>query len=275
MRLARAGRPGVTVVGSGAVDRIDGAPASAGGAPAFAAVGLGACPGEGRVITRYADGDAHLFEAVIGRTGLDVTVLASRTTSAFGMRYSGEGRVMTVDAIGDEWTAEEIEGAGIETTWVHVAALLRTDFPVETVRRLAARHLVSYDGQGLVRVPRLGPLAVDRCFDPELLRWVEVLKLAEDEAEVLCEGGFDVRAAERLGVGEILVTYGSDGCDLFCDGRVTRIPAARKVSGVSTTGAGDVFTIAYAAGRAGGVGPAAAAEQASRVVAEMLEARRA
>jgi sugar/nucleoside kinase (ribokinase family) len=265
----------VTVVGSAAVDRIDGGPASPGGAPAFAAVGLGATPGGGRVITRYAAGDAELFEGVVGQAGLEVTVLASRTTSGFGLRYAGDRRVMTVDAIGDEWTVEEIGGAGIETTWVHVAALLRSDFPVGTVRALAARHLVSYDGQGLVRVPRVGPLEVDGDFDPEVLRSVGILKLAEDEAEVLAGGGFGRRAAGELGVPEILVTYGSDGCEVFCDGGVTNVPAARKVSGVSATGAGDVFTMAYVAGRARGVGPVAAAEEASRVVAEMLEARRA
>ena len=268
-------RAGLTVVGSAAIDRIDDGPPSPGGAPAFVDIALTTLPGDRRVITRYAAEDAPLFEAVVGRPGVSVTVLPSRTTSAFGLRYSGDRRVMTVDAIGDAWTAEEIAGAAIQTTWVHVAALLRTDFPVATLGELAAGHLVAYDGQGLVRAPRLGRLAVDRCFDPELLKSVEILKLDDEEAEVLADGGFGVGAAGELGVPEILVTHGSGGCDLYCDGAVTHIPAARTVTGVTSTGAGDVFSVAYVAGRSRGMDPVSAGRSASRLVAEMLEARRA
>ncbi len=275
-RVRPAGRrAGLTVVGSSAIDRIDDGPPSPGGAPAFVDIALTGLPGERRVITRYAAEDAPLFEAVAGRPGVSVTVLPSLTTSAFGLRYSGDRRVITVDAIGDAWTAEEIAGAAIRTTWVHVAALLRTDFPVATIQELAARHLVAYDGQGLVRASQLGRLAVDRCFDPELLAWVEILKLDDVEADVVAPGGFGVGAAARLGVPEILVTQGSGGCDLYCEGAVTHIPAARTVAGVTSTGAGDVFCVAYVAGRSRGMDPVSAAGTASRVVAEMLEARRA
>ena len=38
-------------------------------------------------------------------------MLASVTTSGFGLRYAGDRRVMTVDAIGDAWTVDEIEKA--------------------------------------------------------------------------------------------------------------------------------------------------------------------
>ena len=82
-----------------------------------------------------------------------------------------------------------------------------------------------------------------------------MLKLAEDEAVVVADGKFDAAVAARLGVPEIVVTYGSEGCDIYIDGAVIRVPAAWRVLGVQTTGAGDMFTACYVANRAAGAGP--------------------
>ncbi len=173
------------------------------------------------------------------------------------------------------WGAAEIEAADPDTTWVHLAPLLRTDFPAETLELLSERgHRVAYDGQGLVRADRLGPLVEDRHFPPDLLVHLDVLKLAEDEAVVVADGPFDAAAAKRLGVPEIVVTYGSEGCDIYTDGDVVRVPAAWRVLDVQTTGAGDMFTACYAANRAVGADPRRAAELASELVAKELEKRR-
>jgi sugar/nucleoside kinase (ribokinase family) len=135
-------------------------------------------------------------------------------------------------------------------------------------------HCVAYDGQGLVRADRLGPLVEDRHFSAELLLHLDVLKLAEDEADVVADGPFDAAVADRLGVPEIVVTYGSEGCDIYSDGTVIRVPAAWRVLDVQTTGAGDMFTACYVANRAAGAEPRQAAEQASKLVAAELEKRR-
>ncbi len=140
---------------------------------------------------------------------------------------------------------------------MHLAPLLRADFPESTLALLAERgHRVAYDGQGLVRADQLGPLTVDRDYPPALLRDISVLKLAEDEAVIVADGVFDAATAERLGVPEILVTMGSEGCDIYVDGSVVRVPAAWRVTGVQTTGAGDMFTACYVAHRAAGSSPA-------------------
>jgi sugar/nucleoside kinase (ribokinase family) len=151
---------------------------------------------------------------------------------------------------------------------------MRTDFPAETLAHLVARgHRIAYDGQGLVRADRLGPLTLDRNFSPDLLRHLDVLKLAEDEAVIVADGDFDASTAEWLGVPEIVVTYGSEGCDIYKDGTVVRVPAAWRVLGVQTTGAGDMFTACYVANRADGADPRRAAEQASELVARELQKR--
>ena len=120
-------------------------------------------------------------------------ILPSDRTSSFRLDYVDvDHRRMSVDAVGPVWGAAEIEAADPETTWVHLAPLLRTDFPADTLALLAARgHRIAYDGQGLVRADQLGPLVVDRHFSPDLLQPIGVLKLAEDEAVIVADGAFD------------------------------------------------------------------------------------
>lgn len=266
---------GVTVLGNLAVDRIDGRPPSAGGCPTFAGLPLEAIGG-GRIITRAALVDAPLFDDVLQGSGAPVELLPAPSTSGFGMHYDGDHRTMTVDAIGPVWSRDDLEAAAIRTEWVHVAPLLRSDFPAPTLAALAARgHRVAYDGQGLVRAAQLGPLQLDAGFDRDVFRELAVLKLADDEAPLLTGGApFDERHAAAIGVPEIVVTYGSGGCDLFLGGDRQHVPPAFRVTGVHATGAGDTFTVAYVAARARGDAPRAAAEVASQLVAELLQVRR-
>ncbi len=266
---------GVTVLGNLAIDVINGAPKTPGGCASFAGVALEAAGVPGRIVAMGAEHDHALFDPLIDRFGDLVRILPSDRTSGFRLDYDDvDHRHMAVDAIGPVWGEREIEAADPDTTWVHLAPLLRTDFPARTLEFLAARgHRVAYDGQGLVRADRLGPLVEDRHFPPDLLTHLDVLKLAEDEAVVVADGPFDAAVADRLGVPEIVVTYGSEGCDIYTEGTLVRVPAAWRVLGVQTTGAGDMFTAYYVANRAAGAEPARAAELASELVARELDKR--
>lgn len=267
--------PKIAVAGNVAVDRIDGEPPSAGGCPSFAARALRMLGREGQILTRYAAADHRLFEPVLSTLGVPVTTLGARSTNGFGFRYDGEHRTMTVDAIGQPWSPSDAAALDSDVAWVHVAPLLRSDFPPEALAALARDgRTVSYDGQGLVRVPEIGPMKVDASFDPALLEPISVLKLAEDEAVVVADGPFEERHARLLGPREILVTYGSEGCVLYVDGPSQHVPAARPVLGVQTTGAGDVFMVGYVVARNDGDDPRTAAEKASALVAEILEERK-
>jgi sugar/nucleoside kinase (ribokinase family) len=266
---------GVTVLGNLAIDVINGAPKSPGGCASFSGVALQAAGGHGRIVALADEKDHALFESLLDRFGSIVRILPADRTSAFRLDYDDvDHRRMSVDAIGPVWGRSEIESADPDTTWVHLAPLLRTDFPASTLGLLAERgHRVAYDGQGLVRADRLGPLVVDRHYPPELLRHISVLKLAEDEAVIVADGVFDASTAKQLGVPEILVTYGSEGCDIYTDDTVVRVPAAWRVEGVQTTGAGDMFTSCYVANRAAGADPRRAVELASELVARELDRR--
>lgn len=267
--------PGVTVLGNLAIDIIDGAPPSPGGCASFAGVALKDVSVLAHIVGMGAPDDHELFDAVLKRFGSMVRFLPSDRTSAFRLDYDDtDHRRMSVDAIGPVWTAADIDTDDPRTTWIHLAPLMRTDFPASTLAHLAARgHRIAYDGQGLVRADRLGPLTLDRNFSADLLGHLDVLKLAEDEAVIVADGDFDAAAAERLGVPEIVVTYGSEGCDIYKDGTVVRVPAAWRVLGVQTTGAGDMFTSCYVANRADGADPRRAAELASELVARELQKR--
>jgi sugar/nucleoside kinase (ribokinase family) len=266
---------GVTVLGNLAVDVINGAPPSPGGCASFAGVALAAADVPGRIVAMAAERDHALFDPLAEQLGELLRILPADRTSSFRLDYVDvDHRRMSVDAVGPVWGAAEVEAADPDTTWLHLAPLLRTDFPAHTLAQLAARgHRIVYDGQGLVRADQVGPLVVDRHFAPEMLSHLAVLKLAEDEAVIVADGEFDASIAARLGVPEILVTFGSEGCDVYLDGSVVRVPAAWRVDGVQTTGAGDMFTASYALHRSAGIDPEGAVERASALVARELERR--
>lgn len=266
---------GVTVLGNLAIDRIDGAPESPGGCASFAGVALEAAEVPGRIVAMAAERDHALFDPLSARLGPLLRILPADRTSSFRLDYVDvDHRQMFVDAIGPVWGEPEIAAADPDTTWVHLAPLLRTDFPAAALAALDARgHRVVYDGQGLVRADRTGPLVLDRHFNPELLTHISVLKLAEDEAVIVADGEFDESTAARLGVPEILVTFGSEGCDIYAAGSVTRVPAAWRVEGVQTTGAGDMFTACFTANRAAGGSTRDAVVRASELVARELDKR--
>jgi sugar/nucleoside kinase (ribokinase family) len=212
-----------------------------------------------RIVARCAVEDREALLPPLVRLGTPVRFVPGESTASFSFTYEGDRRIMSVEALGDTWAPVDVPE--LRTRWVHVAPLSRIEWPVETIAALARRHRVSFDGQGLVRVPELGPLRLDDDFDREILRYIWVLKLAEEEAEVLG----DVAA---LGVREVLVTHGSRGSTVYCGGGSEFVPA-RGIER-DPTGAGDAFATAYIVGRNAGFSPVGAARRATAVVASLL-----
>jgi sugar/nucleoside kinase (ribokinase family) len=250
------------VIGNITRDVVDGRPPRLGGGPFYAARALRLMSFPARIATKCAPADRGLVRT-LAALGVPVSWHPAGSTAAFTFSYEGDRRAMTVDELGEPWAPlEALEAAG-KATWVHVSPVVRSDFPAETVAALARAHRVSFDGQGLVRPARAGPLVLDADFDPALLRSIRVLKLAEDEAEAIGD-------LERLGVPELVVTLGARGSLVWLAGRSTHVPAYPARQRVDSTGAGDAFGVAYVAGRASGYPPVAAARRASLVAAAML-----
>jgi sugar/nucleoside kinase (ribokinase family) len=266
----------VGIVGNLSLDRVEDTRARAGGGPYHCGRALRALGQRGVLIAKSAEEDRCDSLTPLVGLGLPVFWRPAATTARFSMSYEGDTRRMRVDELGAPWTAEEAQGwvgralTGVE--WVHVAPLARTDFPAETLEELARHRRLSLDGQGLVRPGRTGPLELDSDYDPDVLHSVSLLKLAEDEADLVLDD-LSERSLRTLGVPEVLVTLGSQGSLVLSKAGLAHVPARIASGAVDPTGAGDAFIAAYLAARARGHAPAASAMRASALVADLLSGR--
>jgi sugar/nucleoside kinase (ribokinase family) len=249
----------IGLLGNLSIDVLPGRPPHVGGGPYHGARALHRLRVPARIVARCATSDRDRLLPPLVRLGTPVRYVPGSSTAAFEFSYDGDRRTMTVDAIGDTWQPGDIPE--LRTRWIHVAPLSRAEWPAATVKALARRYRVSFDGQGLVRPAETGPLELDDDFDRELLRHIWVLKLADEEAEVLG----DVLA---LGVREVVVAHGSHGSTVYCGGVAEHVKAHPLDH--DPTGAGDAFATAYIVGRNAGFGPVGAARRATAVVASLL-----
>jgi sugar/nucleoside kinase (ribokinase family) len=256
------------VVGLVSLDRVDGGLPRLGGAPFYAARALRLLGHPALMATKVADEDRHRLNAL----GLPVVARQAERTIAFRIENREDGRVMALDELGATWTPEDAHGwlgatlAGAD--WVHAGALTRADFPAETLAVLRRGRRLSLDGQALVRPARKGELVPDAEFDPDVLRHVDVLKLSEEEADVLSLAPND-RSLSTLGVPEIVVTLGRRGSIVYADGLAEHVPA-RPVDAADPTGAGDAFMAAYASFRLRRHGPPSAARLGTQAAHALL-----
>ena len=250
----------IALVGNLSRDFVPGRPPQVGGGPYHGARALQRLRVPARIVARCAPADRDALLPPLVRLGTPVRYVQGTATPTFSFSYSGDRREMSIDALGDAWAPADVPELPA-ARWVHVAPLARHEFPVETLASIARRRRVSFDGQGLVRVPAVGPLRLNADYDPEVLRHIWVLKLSDEEAEVVG----DVSA---LGVREVLVTHGSRGAPVHVGG-TSELVRAREVAR-DPTGAGDAFMTAYLVARHAGFAPAGAARRATAVVASVL-----
>ena len=273
-------RAELTLIANVALDRVNRGPWTSGGCPTFAPYAFAHLHAVGVINTACADADVPMFRALDANGSVAVHFEPAAATTRFDLDYSGEfgeSRSMVVHSIGHAWSAADIDRLEIDTEWVHLAPLLRSDFSVAAVAHLTSRgHRVAYDGQGLVRVPVVGELTLDARYDPELLRHLTVLKVSEDEIDVLGgEQGREAALDALSGIPELLLTHGFRGAEVRTGGVRSHVTPDRAIPDVQTTGAGDTFMIAYLVGRNRDLDPTAAASLGVNVTAAMLADRKA
>lgn len=261
----------LAVLGNVSIDVIDGGRPQAGGGPYHCGQGLRLLERRAHIVAKCAPEDRALLVPPLASLGLHLSMVDSKRTAAFGLHYEGEVRTTDLRAVGDPWRPDDLAVIG-DAQWVHVAPLVQTDFPAETMEALGVGRRVSYDGQGLVRCAEVGRVRFDDQFDQDVLRNVTFLKLAEEEAKVVLRD-VNERSILRLGVPEVVVTYGSRGSVVYAGGDATPVPC-HPILDVDLTGCGDVFGVGYLAARSDGLGPVAAARRATALVALLLTNRR-
>lgn len=188
--------------------------------------------------------------------GIRTTVLPSPYSVYFENIYGDnpDDRTQRVLAKAAPFTVEPLHEA--DAGIFHLGALLADDFPLDTLRYLAGKGLISVDSQGYLREVRdTHVYAVDWTNKHEAFRSIHFLKANEQEMEVLTGYKDASRAAKKLcewGIKEVLLTFGSMGSLIYDGQTFYRIPAYIPRQVVDPTGCGDTYMAGYLYRRAKG-----------------------
>ena len=209
-----------------------------------------------KLVTSLAESEMHSVNDMRG-VGIDVEVIPSQRTVYFENIYPSSNRNERKQRVRDKadpFTPEKVKD--VEARYIVLGSLLADDFPLETLKALHGKGTLVVDAQGYLRQVRGEEVfAVDWTEKREALKYIDVLKVNESEAEVLT-GEKDLHeAARRLaewGVKEVLLTLGSFGSIIYADGHFYDIPAYEPLLLVDATGCGDTYTMGYIHRRAQG-----------------------
>ncbi|HEY9046762.1 MAG TPA: PfkB family carbohydrate kinase [Ohtaekwangia sp.] len=200
------------------------------------------------LVTALARKEMH-FVSDLRAKNIDVNALPSTHTVHFENIYSEnmDHRTQRVPQTADPFTVEQL--VDVQARIFHLGPLLAHDIPVELIKDLASRGIVSLDVQGYLRkVENENVLAIDWTDKREALPYIDILKANEFELEVLT-GIKDVREGAKVlsdwGVKEVVITLGSQGSVLYRDGIFYDIPAYLPKSVEDATGCGDTYMAGY------------------------------
>lgn len=189
------------------------------------------------------------FVSDLRAKGIDVNVLPSKHTVYFENIYAAntDHRTQRVLQTADPFTVEQF--TDIQARIFHLGPLLAGDMPVELIRHLSERAIVSLDVQGYLRkVENKNVLPIDWAEKREALPFIDILKANEYEMEVLT-GCKDVRQGAKTlydwGVTEVIITLGSQGSVIYKDEVFYDIPAYVPEAVVDATGCGDTYMAGY------------------------------
>ncbi len=144
----------------------------------------------------------------------------------------------------------------IEARVFHLGSLLADDFPLETVKLLAEKGLISIDAQGYLREVRDTHVYPKDWEDKTaIFPYIHFLKVNEMEMKVIT-GHTDVKEAavqlNKWGVKEVLITLGSMGSVIYDGEDFHIIPAYLPEQVTDATGCGDTYMAGYLYQRAKG-----------------------
>lgn len=221
-----------------------------------------------KLVTKVGKGQFPEVEKM-RQAGIDVRCYDSRHTVYFENKYgaNSDNRTQRVLAKADPFTLEEMKP--LEAKVFHLGSLLADDFSPEVVEYLSTKGQVSIDVQGYLReVSGEQVRAVDWKDKERILACTDILKLNEHEMEVITHSKNPRTVALQLadmGVKEVIITLGSYGSLIYCEGRFYEVPAYKPQVLVDATGCGDTYSTGYLWMRLQG----ASCEEAGRFAAAM------
>ena len=201
-----------------------------------------------KLVTALAPSEYKAVEEMRS-AGIQVEVLPSRKTVYFENGYgeNQDNRTQRVLAKADPFTVEELKNE--EARIFHLGSLLSDDFSLDVVKLLSGKGILAVDAQGYLREVRGEKVfPVDWKDKREALKYIDILKVNEHEAEVLTGYKDAKQAALQLaewGVKEVLLTLGSLGSLIYAEGVFHQIPAYPPKEVVDATGCGDTYAMGY------------------------------
>ena len=201
-----------------------------------------------RLVTAVAPSEMKSVEDIRAK-GIEVTALPSRHTVYFENKYgeNQNNRTQRVLAKADPFTIEGIKG--IDANIYFLGSLLADDFSLDFLKYISTKGTVAVEAQGYLREVREEKVyAIDWAEKAEALKYIDILKVNEQEMEVLTKSKDPKEAAEILagwGVKEVLITLGSLGSFIYAENTLYPIPAYPPKELVDATGCGDTYTTGY------------------------------
>lgn len=201
-----------------------------------------------KLITALAPSEYKAVEDLRAK-GIQVEVLPSRKTVYFENIYgeNQDDRKQRVLAKADPFTVEELKDE--EAKFFHLGSLLSDDFSLDVVKLLSGKGKLAVDAQGYLREVRGEQVYPTDWKDKrEALKYIDILKVNEHEAEVLTGFKDFKQAALQLaewGIKEVLLTLGSLGSIIYAEGTFYKIPAYPAKNVVDATGCGDTYSMGY------------------------------
>lgn len=201
-----------------------------------------------KLITALAPSEYKAVEDLRAK-GIQVEVLPSRKTVYFENIYgeNQDDRKQRVLAKADPFTVEELKDE--EAKFFHLGSLLSDDFSLDVVKLLSGKGKLAVDAQGYLREVRGEQVYPTDWKDKrEALKYIDILKVNEHEAEVLTGFKDFKQAALQLaewGVKEVLLTLGSLGSIIYAEGTFYKIPAYPAKNVVDATSCGDTYSMGY------------------------------
>lgn len=201
-----------------------------------------------KLVTALAPSEYKAVEEMRS-AGIQVEVLPSKKTVYFENVYgeNQDNRTQRVQAKADPFTVEELKNE--EARIFHLGSLLSDDFSLDVVKLLSEKGILAVDAQGYLREVRGQKVfPVDWKDKREALKYIDILKVNEHEAEVLTGYKDAKQAALQLaewGVKEVLLTLGSLGSLIYAEGVFHQIPAYPPKEVVDATGCGDTYAMGY------------------------------
>ncbi len=228
---------------------------SPGGVAYYTAIALRNLGLETAVITRMARSDTVPLLHELKSVGAVVFCSSSKTTTVFENSYSDNTldiRDQKLRSVASGFRRRDLNS--VSANIFHIGPLTHGDMSSAFLGDVAARGgKVSLDVQGLLRLARDDRIILtDWKQKRKGLGYVDILKADQKEAQILSDRHDPEEAARVLssfGPPEVIITLGSRGSIIVCDGRTYRIPAFPPRRVVDATGCGDTYVAGYLAQR--------------------------